>query len=33
MNVNPLVPRVIVLAAMLIIVIAMKLANELDTTQ
>jgi hypothetical protein len=33
MNVNPLDSRVIVLAAMLIMVIAMKLANEWDTTQ
>jgi len=33
MNVSLLGPRVIVLAAMLIVVIAMKLANDLDTTQ
>jgi len=33
MNVNPLDPRVIVPSAMLTIVIAMKLASELDTTQ
>jgi hypothetical protein len=33
MNVSLLDPRMIVLVAMLIVVIAMKLANDLDTTQ